>query len=172
MTTQSFSDLYKAAETGANGIPSSSYDVVVEDARGYVNEDKKSLFLDVQVLNGPSQGKVASVKINFPKDGDKPGVFYHFRRKIAGFMDESLQAAFQTADRAPTPETALQTIADALKGKQVTAKIKLVADGAYKGTNELEETKSLSGSATPTEAFQAETATATADNSDGKVVPF
>lgn len=171
MTTQSFSDLYKQVETGATGIPTSTYDVTVEDVRANVNDTKRVLFLDLRVLDGPAAGKTASVTLNFPNEDAKQGAFFHFRRKIAGFNGPDLKAAFELADRAPTPETALETIADAIKGKSVTANIKLVTEGAYKGNNELVETKALQG-AVPTEQYTAPEAETVDSNAKGAEVPF
>lgn len=148
MTSTSFAKLYEAAETGgALGIPPGTYDVTVADVR--IKADSNMLFLDLQVLNGPAAGQTAQVNLRFPQEGDKQGAFFHYRRKIAGFLDEALKAAFVNADNAPTPEAAYSFIGDALKGKSVTAEIGVQEQGQYKGANELRETKPLAGQAVP-----------------------
>ena len=170
MTSLSFSDIYKQVETGASGIPEGTYDVTVEDVR--VKADTRLLFLDLRVLNGPASGKTAQVNLSVPGVDSKQGAFFHFRRKIAGFQSPDLKVAFDTADRAPTEEAALNVIADALRGKTVVANINLVKEGPYKGTNELLETR-VSGQ-TPTQAaaeFQPATQGAESTNSKTEV-PF
>jgi len=170
VTTLSFSDIYKQVETGASGIPAGTYDVTVEDVR--VKADTRILFLDLRVLDGPAAGKSTQVNLSVPNAESKQGAFFHFRRKIAGFQGEDLKIAFSTADRAPTEEAALSVIADALRGKTVTANLNLVKEGTYKGTNELLETRIQSQ--TPTQAAaEFQPAAAVPAESDGaKAVPF
>jgi len=152
LTTLDFGDIYSVVESGgsAAGLPGGIYDVVVEDTR--IKADKALIFLDLRVLNGPSQGKVIQVNLNLPKAGDKPGVAFYFAKKIAGFKGADLSAAFEAAKTSGTDEGGLSIIADALKDKQVTAKITLDEDdnSPYKGTNQLEETKALAGAPAPT----------------------
>ena len=179
MTSTSFSDIYEQAETGsANGIPGGVYDVSVEEAR--INPGSRQIWLDLRVLNGPAAGKPASVSLYFPKDGDKQGVYFHYRNKIAGFLGEDLKAAFVAADAAPTPEASYSIIAEALTGKQVTATITLnTEEGPYKGNNDLKSTKPLSGLAaavapqvTPVEANGEVTPAPAAAEAASGDVPF
>lgn len=154
MGTLSFSDIYEQVETGAaNGIAGGIYEVEVLDTRIRAADGKKLIFLDLGVLNGPKQGQLIQVTINFPNETAKPGAFFYFRQKIAGFQGPDLKAAFEAADANGSDEGALSIIADALKGKKVTAKVSLdESDGPYKGTNQLEETRALAGLQQPAQA--------------------
>ena len=176
MGSFSFAELYERTESGsAGGIAPGVYDVTVSDVR--FKADSRTLFLDLDVLNGPSAGTTAQITLYIPKEGDKQGAFFNYRRKIAGFQGADLKVAFEAADNAPSAEAAFTVIADALRGKSVTAKIGLnQAEGPYKGTNELNESKPLEGSPTPTPApVQAEAVTPEPVAVDGQTeakVPF
>jgi hypothetical protein len=174
MSSTSFSDIYEQAETGAaNGIAGGTYDVTIEDVR--IKADTRVLFLDMQVLNGPSAGKTVQVKINIPGENTKPGAFFYYRNRIAGFMGPALKQAFDAADRAPTDEAALSIIADAIRGQSVTAEVTLVSEGQYKGNNELTVTKPLTGAApavAPVAASAPVAAPVAAEASSNSEVPF
>ncbi len=167
MSTYGFLDLYEAAGSEAvASIPEGVYDVKVKDTRPL--PESRIVFLDLEILNGPAQGKFASVNLYFPEPTNRNAMF-HFRKKIAGFMSEDLKTAFATAEAAASVADGFQILADVFVGKTVTATIGLVtAEGKYKGTNELRETKvfggiDAAGTGAPTFAAPAPTPTTVVD---------
>ena len=146
MVSKYFGDLFDSAESGtvAASIPKGTYDVVVTGARP--RAESSLIFLTLQVLNGPAQGKETDVSLYFPKEGDARGARVFFVKKINAFSAyPDVKAAFQAADGAPDLESGLSHIADALIGKQVVADIKLQTEGDYAGNNELAATRPLQG---------------------------
>lgn len=149
MTSKYFGELYNDAETGsvAASIPKGTYDVVVTGARP--RAESSLIFLTLQVLNGPMQGKEADVSLYFPKEGDSRGARVFFMKKINAFVSyPDVKAAFQAADGAPDRESGFQHIADALIGKQLVADVGLQTEGNYAGNNELAATRPMQGAVT------------------------
>ena len=144
MTSINFEDLYTVAETGvaSQAIPGGDYDSVVARANPYAQSSM--IFLELEVLNGPLQGKKSDVGIYFPKEGDKKGTQIFFAKKMGGFMGyPDVKAALLAARNAPSDEQALELIAGTLAEKQVRATLKLVEEGEYAGKNELQATKRI-----------------------------
>lgn len=157
MTSINFDELYKAAETGVAkaAVPTGDYEIVVSRSDPY---DGKMIYLTLNVLDGPLAGKDSDVNIYFPKEGDKRGTQVYFAKKMAGFMGfPDVKAALLAARNAPDDDSALSLIADTLKDKRVRASVKLIEEGQYEGTNELQETRRSATSPLP----EAETVTAT-----------
>lgn len=157
MPTTYFKDLFDEAERGSVGdvIPEGVYDVEVVEARGYEG-NKPMLFLELRVLNGPVVNKVASVNITFPTDDAKRGMRIYFAKKIAGLIAyPDVKTAFQT----PTNSVAegLDVIGAAVLGKQVKASIGIQKEGQYAGSNELRETKAITGAPAPVASAPAAT---------------
>jgi len=145
MTTVSIEEFYGGENEVRASVPTGTYDVLVEDARGIPKKDESksgigNLFLDLQILNGPSAGAVIGVIINVPEPGGKS---FHYKKKMSAFTGPDLIAAFAALGAAPTREGILDTLAAASKGKAVSAELNLVTEGAYAGTNELVQTTAL-----------------------------
>lgn len=141
MTTKSLADIYGGEGGEATIVPESVYDVLVKDARiALVKEGKSGLgqvFLDLEVLNGPSAGALVEVSVHVPDPTNRNALF-HFSNKTAAFS-----AAIKTAiaaNGAATNEAILTTIAEAMKGKTVSAEIGVQKEGTYAGQNELKKT--------------------------------
>lgn len=144
MTSINFEDLYTVAETGvaSQAIPGGDYDSVVVRANPY--PQSSIIFLELEVMNGPLQGKRSDVSIYFPKEGDKKGTQIYFAKKMGGFMGyPDVKAALLAARNAPSDDQALELIAGTLGEKQVRATLALREDGDYAGTNQLEATKRI-----------------------------
>lgn len=151
----SFKDLFDEAESGSVGgnVPAGPYDMIVTGTR--VLETSNLIFLTLQVLNGPQQGKEIDVNLYFPTPESKRGARIFFVKKVNGFIAyPDVKAAFQAADNAPDAKSGFEFIAQALVGKQVAADIALRTDGDYAGSNELSSTKPLA-STIPTQNGQA-----------------
>ena len=144
-----FKDLFDVVDTGAissASVPTGVYDVTVKDAR--TNVASNQIWLTLEVLNGPAAGKETEVSLYFPGEGSKRGAIHFFQKKIGGFAgDTGVKEALRAAVGAASNDDAFQGIADALSGVSVTAELKYIEEGTYKGTNELVETKAYSGSA-------------------------
>jgi hypothetical protein len=165
-----FKDLYDEAESGTVGatVPAGTYDVEVDEARGYDEGAKPMIFLELKVLNGPAAGKAASVNITFPTEDAKKGMRIFFQRKINGFLTyPDVKAAFQTPTE--SVKQGLDVIADALLGKRVTAEIGIQSQGAYAGTNELRSTAALAPGATSAPAVAAQPTVAPSTEANGEV---
>jgi hypothetical protein len=151
MTTYGFNEVYEAAETGAvQGVPEAVYDLEVTATRTL--PASRLIFVDFSILAGPSAGKPLNVTLYVPNkdDANFRNQMFHFRKKIAGFLSDEVKAAFTRAESAATIEDAFEIIATSLVGRRLTADVGLVtAEGKYKGTNELRETKPLDGAPTP-----------------------
>lgn len=166
MTTTSFSDIY-AGGAAAVSVPAGVYDVRVSDARAGKAESR-TIFIDLEVLNGPAAGKVAQVNLFVPQPHERGQVFY-YQKKTAGFRSPEFKAALDQLGPEPAIDDLLEGIANFLIGKTVSANIEIQSGGQYDGQNQLESTKPLG---TPiTEAVpQAETpapAPVAADNGAG-----
>jgi hypothetical protein len=163
MTTFGLNDLYESAEQGAPiGLPDGNYDLEVVDARP--RAESRLIFIDFNVLSGPSIGKNLSANLYIPSQ-DQKGAQFHFRKKVRGFLSPQVKAAFQLADGAPDFADALDIIADALPGAKLNANVLLVKEGKYKGNNELQDSSPLEGAVTapaPTQAAPAAPAEAPA----------
>lgn len=149
MSTIDWEELYGVAEKGlaAAAVPEGEYDAVVVRAEPYAQSNV--IFLGLEILNGPMQGKGSDVSIYFPKEGDKRGAQAHFAKKIAGFMGyPDVKAAFLAARNAPTVEDGLGLVATTLLNKQIGAKLRLVEEGQYAGQNELTASKRIGEAAT------------------------
>lgn len=148
MSSFDFGTLYSATEAGAApALPADTYDVEVADARfNEKNEEKPTIFLELRVLNGPQAGKIANVSLFFPEAGAKG--FFYYQKKIAGFMNDRLKAAFTIASGASSVTEGFKVIAEALKGQTVRATIGVQdKEGPHKGSNELAATAPLEASA-------------------------
>ncbi len=154
MADTMFKDLFNELESGSftSAIPAGVYDVVVTDARPEKN-NHNVIFLTMQVLDGPAQGKSTEITFNIPKDGDKPFTFTKFKQRLFGFAAyPDVKAAFEASPNAPSREALLDLFAGALVGKKVKADVGLRGSdaGQYAGSNELNATQPPQGGATPT----------------------
>jgi hypothetical protein len=155
--TFGLSDIYDSAEQGAPiGLPDGNYDLEVTGARP--RAESRLIFVDYRVLNGPSENKTLQTNLYIPDSPTANGAFY-FRKKIKGFLNPKVKAAFQLADSAASIEDAFDIIADSLPGARLNANIGLQKEGKYKGNNDLQSSEPLEGS--PTQAAPAAPAAAT-----------
>jgi hypothetical protein len=144
LVSTSFKELYDEAESGSVGgnVPAGPYDMIVTGTR--VLETSNLIFLTLQVLNGPQQGKEIDVNLFIPHAESKRGARVFFVKKINGFIAyPDVKAAFQAADNAPDIKSGFEFIAGALVGKQVVAEVGLRTEGEYAGSNELISTKPM-----------------------------
>lgn len=150
-----FGELYDEVESGNVGgaLPASTYDVKVTGARP--RAESSIVFLTIEVLNGPQEGKETDVTLFVPKPDSKRGARVQWHKKTAGF-DDRFTDALRRADEAPTLEAGFEVIADALIGQTVTAVIGVQGGNTqYAGSNELNSTSKLDGNGvtpTPTSA--------------------
>lgn len=139
MASNSWGDIYKNGG-GSVALPAGPYEVEVSATRTKAKETDKSIgtiFLDLDVVAGPSAGAQAQGMIAFPKANQR-GALHFFFKKLAGFGDLSaVFSQFDTADDAAK----LEILADSLVGRRVIAVFSLRQDGEYAGSNQLEETK-------------------------------
>jgi hypothetical protein len=146
MTTKSLEDIYGGEGSEAVVVPASVYDVTVADARGILAKEGKSgignIFVDLEVLNGPSAGSLVEVLIFVPDPSNRNALF-HFSNKTAAFSS-AIKANIAAAG-ASTAEAILEAITSAMKGKQAKAEIGVVKDGQYAGKNELLKTSIAEG---------------------------
>jgi len=159
--TFGLSDLYESAVQGAPvGIPDGNYDVEVVDVR--TRAESRLLFVEYRVLNGPAENKTFQANLYIPDGPNANGAFY-FRKKVKGFLNQKVQAAFQLADSAGSLEDALDIIADAMPGTRLNVNVSLRKEGEYKGTNELQSSEPLEGAVqAPTQAAPVASAAAPA----------
>lgn len=148
MSSTLFKDLFNEMEEGSftSSIPAGKYDVVVTDARP--RAESNLIFLTLQVLNGPAEGKSTEVNLYFPKEGDKPFASTKWKQKMYGFSAyPDVKAAAESSQNAPTLEAMLDLFAEALIGKQVSADIGLRDKdaGQYAGSNDLSSTMPPTG---------------------------
>jgi hypothetical protein len=144
VSTQLFGDLFDQAEQGdvSSAIPGGTYDLACVGARPHNPDTSSIIFLTMNVLNGPQQGKDIDVSMYVPKPGDKAFASTMFGRKIRGFLSyPDVKAAGRAMDTAPDRASGFEFLASALTGKIVSADVGLRTDGAYAGTNELKATK-------------------------------
>ena len=155
MGSTQWRDLYGEAKSGqVAGVPASNYLVRVDAVRTL--PASRLLFMDLEISAGPLTGKIVQVSLWLPEAGNRNAGF-HFRNKILGFGD--LTEAFTKMDDAADIEAALDTLADALVGRTVSAEIGLVGEGTYAGSNELQKTSpSDSSGPAPLTATELETA--------------
>lgn len=161
MSSFGLNDLYESAEQGgAVGLPDGNYDLKVTGARP--RAESRLVFIDFVVLNGPSAGKTLQANLYIP-DGTNGGAAFHFRKKVKGFLNPTVKAAFALADSAGSFEDALDIIADALVGTELNANIGLQKEGKYKGNNEIQSSEPLAGSETAAPAPAPQPAAAPAE---------
>lgn len=147
MPTFGLSEIYESAEAGSPiGLPSGNYDLEVTGARP--RAESRLIFVDYLVLNGPSVNKTMQTNLYIP-DGANSGAAFHFRKKIKGFLSPQVKAAFALADSASSIEDAFEIIADSLAGVRLNANVSLVAEGKYKGNNELLNSSPLEATPAP-----------------------
>jgi len=137
LTTTSFSDVYSGG-VAAVSIPEGVYDVRVSDARPGKDESR-TIFITLEVLNGPAAGKSTDVNLYVPEIGSR-AVFY-YQKKTAGFAGPEFKAALDALGPDPAIGDLLLGIANFLIGRTVTAEISLQKGGQYDGQNQLDNTK-------------------------------
>jgi hypothetical protein len=138
--------LYDMTESGSSvdAIPEAVYRVTVTRAApNEKNPESRTIFLTLEVVEGPLVGKEAEVNLYVPDlNKDKRGARFHWNNKIRGFFAyDSVKDAIKFFDGAPL-EDGLNAVADALIGKVVTAEIGInTKEGdKYFGNNELTST--------------------------------
>jgi hypothetical protein len=144
VTTKLFGELFDEAESGEviTSIPPGQYDMVVVGARPHNPDTSSLLFLTMNVVSGPQQGKDVDVSLYIPKPGDKAFASTMFGRKVRGFLSyPDVKAAGRAMDSAPDRDSGFAFLASALTGKLISAEIGVRQDGAWAGSNELKATK-------------------------------
>jgi len=141
LTTTNFADIYAGDASAAVSVPEATYDVRVADAR-VGKAESRTIFLDLEILNGPAQGKVAQVSLYVP-DASNRGAVYHYQNKTRGFRSPEFFAALQALGDEPLLETLLETIANYLVGRTAVAELSLQKGGQYDGQNQLDSTRPL-----------------------------
>lgn len=150
MTSKSLGDIYGGEGAEGTVVPPSNYDATVKDARGRVVKEGKSgvgnIFVDLEILNGPSAGALVNVIINVP-DTTNRNALYHFSNKTNAFKAD-IKAAIDSSG-ASDAQAILDAITGAMIGKTIKAELGVVPEGRpYAGTNELIKTES-SGETAP-----------------------
>jgi hypothetical protein len=172
MAGLSFEDLFSGEGTGVEAVPEGVYDVKVLDARSHDGKGNGTVFLDLEVLNGPHKGTLVQGSIYIPDGSEQNvrGALFHFRKKVGGFTVPA------EVGRAMDGGTPAPILAEALVGQTCQVELSVVKDGAYAGQNQLDGTKPLEGAA-PVAAPVAEAApvaapAAAAPTTDDGEVPF
>ncbi len=130
--------------SSVDAVPEGVYRVSVTRAQpNEKNPESRTLFLTLEVIDGPLAGKEAEVNLYVPDlDKDKRGARFHWNSKIRGFFAyDAVKDAIKFFDGADL-EDGLNAIADALIGKVVSAEIGInTKEGdKYYGNNELTST--------------------------------
>ena len=141
MASNSWNQLYDEAVSGVvAGVPAATYEVKVVASRAL--PASRLIFLDLGIQVGPQAGKISQVNLYVPEPGNQ-GAGFHFRRKIAGFVDD-LADVFASMPEGDI-EKALTILAESLVGRSVLAEVGLVDVGEYAGKNDLIRTSRLDG---------------------------
>ena len=150
MTEQTWGELYKGGER--KSIDAGDFQMRMAAIRPLV--ESSLLFLDLEVINGPSAGQISQVNLFVPAPGAKGSFF--FQKKVGGMLPGP-PVGYAEAWEAGDTERALGILTDALDGRSFWATITVRgADaGEYAGSNELESTKPLDEAETPTPAAAA-----------------
>ncbi len=155
MSSTTAGGLYDMTESGSSvdAVPEGVYRVTVTRAQpNEKNPESRTLFLTLEVVDGPLAGKEAEVNLYVPDlDKDKRGARFHWNSKIRGFFAyDAVKAAIKFFDGADL-EDGLNSIADALIGKVVSAEIGInTKEGdKYYGNNELTSTTAPTNVPTP-----------------------
>lgn len=126
-------------QEGGDVVEPDTYTVEVVDARAL--EDKPFLWIDLKIEGGPDDGRVVTVGLNVPDDDASRGAIFHFKKKVRAFTRKLLDnSVFELPDDEQPAK-----IADLLIGERADATLSIQKDGAYKGSQQLDETNPLAG---------------------------
>lgn len=123
-----------------DALPIDTYDVEVLEVRkaGEMKDDESfTVFMDLQVLDGPDKKSVTSVSLNFPAESNTKAQFW-FKKKARGFM-----SALRGVEDGLDGDDEIEAIIEAMTGCRVSARLGIQAKGQYKGSQELLETRAL-----------------------------
>jgi hypothetical protein len=121
-------------------LPVDVYDVEVLEVRkaGEMKDDGSfTVFMDLQVLDGPDAKSVTSVSLNFPAEENTKAQFW-FKKKARGFF-----SVLREVDEDLEGDDEMEAIMEAMDGVKLTARLGIQAKGQYKGSQELLETRPL-----------------------------
>lgn len=148
MAEMDFEKLFSEGVVSANAaVPAGTYTVKVVDARSKEGKGHGTVFLDLEVVEGPYAGELSQVSLFIPDGtGQNPrGAAFFFAKKTGGF---TLGAEVGAAMNSGNPAAIL---AESLVGQIVEAELDVQEGGQYNGSNNLIATKSV-GEVSVTEA--------------------
>lgn len=179
MAELDFEKLLSGEGVTQDAVPEGTYTFKVLDARSHEGKGNGTVFLDLEVVDGPLAGSLTQVSLFIPDGtGNNPrGAAFHFAKKVAGFkLGPELGRAMNGGKPAPI-------LAEALVDQVVEGEVDVQGDGAYAGSNNLLSTKPVDGDTPEPAAKPApkakpkvaeEPAEATEDTSEGDddALPF
>lgn len=147
-----FEKLFSGEVMDQPSIPEGTYTVKVVDARASEGKGNGTVFLDLEVTEGPLAGEFTQVTLWIPDGtGRNPrGSAYHFSKKTAGFkVGPEVGQAMNGGSPAPI-------LAEVLVGQVATVELSVQGDGDFAGTNNLVSSKPAdAAAAAPTKAVPA-----------------
>lgn len=115
-------------------VEQDTYTVEVVDVR-VQRED--FMWIDLKIVGGPDDGRTVSVSLNMPTDASSDGAIWFFKKKIRGFHPY-IKDVWAMPD-----EKQAEAIAERIEGKRVEADLSVQAEGQYKGSQQLDETREI-----------------------------
>lgn len=149
MADLDFEALFSGEGLGIDAVPEGPYKFRVADARSKSGKGNGTVFLDLEILEGPYAGQIAQVTLYIPDgSGKNPrGALFHFRKKTAGFSVPAEVGRAMNGSGEPAP-----ILAEALIGQVAEGELTIQSDGEYQGQNQLGATKPVDDAAPATAA--------------------
>ena len=177
MAEMDFEKLLSGEGIAQDAVPEGTYTFRVLDARSHEGKGNGTVFLDLEVVDGPLAGSLTQVSLFIPDgSGQNPrGAAFMFAKKVAGFkLGPEIGRAMNGGKPAPI-------LAEALVDQVVEGEVNVQGDGAYAGSNNLLSTKPVDGDVELPEAEAPKTkaakkaepeAEAEAEDAANKALPF
>ncbi len=155
MAEMDFEKLLSGEGIAQDAVPEGTYTFRVLDARSHEGKGNGTVFLDLEVVDGPLAGSLTQVSLFIPdgKGNNPRGAAFRFAKKVAGFnLGPELGRAMNGGKPAPI-------LAEALVDQVFEGEVDVQGEGQYAGSNNLLSSKPADDATPVPEAKVAENVT-------------